>query len=64
MKIDVKSSSRIIIEIDNGKKYEVSTEEVVSGHLYVRREDQSNISVEGFTDRTVELGTFKDIKIK
>ncbi len=63
MKIDVKSSSRIIIEIANGKKYEISTEELVSGHLYVRHEDQSNISVEGFTDRTVKLGQFKDIKV-
>lgn len=64
MKIDVKSSWRVVIEIGNGEKYEISTEEVVSGHIFIRHEDQSNISVEGFTDRTVELGTFKDIKIK
>jgi len=63
MKIDVKSSTRIVIEITNGQRYEVSTEELVPSHLFIRHEDQSNMSVSGFTDRTVELGQFKDIKV-
>lgn len=64
MKIDMKSSNRIVIELNNGKKYDISTEELVSGHLYVRSEDGDHITVSGFTDRAVELGTFRDIKIK
>lgn len=63
MKIEVKSSCRIVIEIDDGKRYEVSTEELISSHLYVRHEDQTNMLVSGFTDRTVELGSLRGVKV-
>lgn len=63
MKINIQSPTSIVIEIKEGKKFRVQTESLVSEHLYIGREDESPISVSGFTDRTVKLGEFKDIKV-
>lgn len=63
MKIDLQSPTSIVIEIKGGKKFRIQTEGLVSEHLYIKREDDTILSVSGFTDRTVKLGQFRDIKV-
>lgn len=64
MIIHLRSATCVVIELTNGKKYKIQAEEMIPEHLFIASEDEFNIAVEGFTDRTVKLGYFKGIKIK